>query len=113
MRTKILGIVLNEVLLFTGACAPSSNNPKTATINIQIVGTELIQYWRPSTVAIAVGGTVIWQNTGPDVRNIISDQGLFNQSLTPGKSYKFVFTHAGTFTFHDDPNIETNTIIVK
>lgn len=113
MRTKIAGVILIGLLLVTGACAPSNKNPQTALIKIQIVGTELIQYWRPSTVAVAVGGTVTWQNTGPDQRNVISDEGLFNKTLPPGQSFIYTFKQAGTFTFHDDPNIETDTIIVN
>lgn len=114
MRTiKITGIILIGLLLITGACSSTSKAPKTAVIKIQIVGTDLVEYWRPSTVTVSVGGVITWLNTGPSQRNVISDQGLFNQSLIPGQSFSYTFKHAGTFTFHDDPNIETNTIIVQ
>ncbi len=111
MRTKIIGLILVGLLLVSGACG--SKAPKTALITVQLIGTEQVPYWRPSTATVAVGGSVTFKNTGIDTRSVISDQGLFNKSLSPGESFKYTFTKAGTFTFHDDPNIDTNTIIVQ
>lgn len=114
MRTiKFIGIILIGLLLITGACSPANKAPTAALIKIQIIGTEAIEYWRPSTVAVSVGGVVTWLNTGPNQRNVISGEGLFNKSLSPGQSFNYTFSHAGTFTFHDDPSIEVDTIIVK
>jgi plastocyanin len=113
MRKKFIGIIIIGSLLIIGACATTNKAPNTAAIKIQIVGTDLIEYWRPSTAVISAGGVVTWLNTGPSQRSVISDQGLFNEILVPGKSFSYTFKDAGTFTFHDDPNIETDTIEVK
>ena len=114
MRTiKIIGVILIGLLLITGACSPASKAPTTALIKIEIIGTDLVEYWRPSTVAVSICGVVTWLNTGPNQRTVISGEGLFNQILSPGQSFNYTFSHGGTFTFHDDPNIEVDTIIVK
>ncbi len=111
MLTKILGVILVGLMLIAGACSASA--PKTAQIKVQLVGTDQTPYWQPNSVSVSVGGTVVWMNTSNDQRSVISDQGLFNQTVAPGGSFQYVFKTAGTFTFHDDPNIDTNTIVVK
>ncbi|MDO8716169.1 MAG: hypothetical protein Q7J73_05115 [Dehalococcoidales bacterium] len=111
--TRIIGIILIGILLVLGACSPASKAPTTALIKIQIIGTDAVEYWKPNTVLVSVGGVVTWLNTGVNQRNVISGEGLFNKSLSPGQSFDYTFSHAGTFTFHDDPNIEVDTIIVK
>ena len=114
MRTKIIGAFLMWLLLVSGGCSATSNTPKTTIIKIQLVGTEQTPYWKPNTAIVAAGGMVTWENTGTDQRYIISEQGLFpDQTVSPGKSFMWTFKNAGTFTFHDDPNIDTNTVIVK
>ena len=111
MQTKIISFILLGLLLVSGGCGPKA--PTTALIKIQLVGTEQTPYWQPNTALVAVGGTITWSNTGVDSRSVISDQGLFDEVLSPGQTFKYTFKKAGTYTFHDDPNIETNTIIVK
>ncbi len=109
MRTRIVGVFLIGLALIAGACGPAS--PKTALV--KILSHEGNDFWRPNTVQVSVGGTVIWQNNGGVDRSIISDQGLFDQTLSPGEDFQYTFKQAGTFTYHDNPNTETDTVIVK
>lgn len=110
MLTKILGVFLSGLLIGAAGCGSSAS--KTAAVKIQVIGTEQIEYWRPVEVRISTGGVVTWTNTGSNTRNIISDEGLFNKSLPPGQTFQYTFTREGTFTYHDEPNLETCTVVV-
>ena len=109
MRSKIIAVILVGLILTSGACG--ARVPKTALVKVEShEGNEL---WRPNIAEVSVGGTVTWENTGEVIRSIISDQSLFNQKLSPGQIFRYTFTLAGNFTYHDDPNTDTYTVIVK
>ena len=109
MHFKIIGAVLVGIVVLTASCGPKI--PETATVKIE--SHEGNDNWRPNIVEVAAGGKVIWQNTGPDPRSVMSDQGLFNEAISPGQTFSFTFKNSGTYTYHDNPDTETNTVIVK
>lgn len=71
----------------------------------------------PSSVTVALGGTVTWTNNGTNPHTVTSDDGTSFDSnpqcapsvsplpptgdcLTQGESYTETFTEAGSFTYH-------------
>ena len=69
-----------------------------ATHTVQIVNFA----FNPSTITIAAGDTVMWTNQPTSVTHTTtSDTGLWDSGfLSPGSSFSFTFTAAGTFGFH-------------
>ena len=114
MRIKrIIAITLIGVLLIPGACS-TTRPPKTALI--QVVLEYPLENWRPSTISVAAGGTVTWDNKSSSPHTVVSGEGLFdNQRLSPGESFSYTFTKVGTYTYYDDPytQIGIGTIYVE
>jgi plastocyanin len=118
--SRIIGTLVVGVLLVLGGCsptstAPASKAPTTALIKVES-GDDAVESWRPMTAVVSVGGVVTWLNSGYGNHYVISGEGLFNLSLSPGQSFKYTFTHGGNFTFHDDlknPYSEVGTVMVQ
>ena len=70
----------------------------------------------PRNVAVSVGSAVTWNNTDTfhAQHSIVSNDGLFNQSLAYGESFTYTFTQKGTFTYQD-PSYDNmdGAVIVK
>lgn len=73
----------------------------------------------PTSLTIKVGTTVTWKNTTQTPHTVTSDDGTtFNSGIStpisPGMTFSFTFTKAGTFTYHCDfhPYMKA-TIVVK
>ena len=79
----------------------------------------------PATISITVGQSVTWKNTDVNMKAhwVASDPypidnalpGLNSHgSIKPDDSYSYIFSKAGTYTYHDnlDPSL-TGTVIVK
>ncbi len=105
--SKFLGILAIGAVLVVGACSPAgkaqSTAPKTALIKIEF-GDDAMESWRPLSTVISAGGSVTWMNSGHNVHQVISGEGVFNKTLSPGESFTFIYTHSGNFSYHDDPN---------
>lgn len=57
-------------------------------------------FFSPSSVAVAVGDTVTWHNTGQAPHNATADDGSFKTpTLNNGQSASHTFTQAGTFSY--------------
>ena len=112
MRISVFTASLLLGLLLISGCARSEPVPKTALITIEKI--DATDEWRPSVVAIAKGGTVTWKNTSLVlVHSVISGEGLFNEKISAGESFKYTFTQIGTFTYHDEAFTAAGTIYVK
>ena len=109
LTSRLAAVMLIGLLLFPGACA--AKTPTNA--QIKIVMSEEEEDWRPSTVLISTRGTVTWTNSSFNPHYVISGEGLFNQKLSPGESFKYTFTKPGAFTYHDDPYTAVGTIHVQ
>ena len=108
--TRIVAIVLIGMLVVTGACGKKA--PGTKEIKIELI--DATEEWRPSTVAIFAGDSVIFRNTSLVRQHaVISGEGLFDEILFPGQSLNYTFTKNGTFTYHDNPYTSVGTIYVK
>ena len=104
--------VLFGLLTFPAACSPPQK-AGPAQINIAVFG-SVEEDWRPITISVNTGGTVIWSNTGNIRHSVISGEKLWDdQMLDPGDSFNFTFSKPGTFTYNDDGMATVGTIYVK
>ena len=85
--------------------APPSPPPASRAIDISDFR------FGPSSVTVAVGGTVTWRNIGPSAHTTTSDSGVWSsgQLGSPGggiygtgsgESFNRVFQQAGTYEYH-------------
>jgi plastocyanin len=74
----------------------TSTAPAPATISINNFA------FNPSTLIIKVGTRVTWTNNDNVSHTITSDSGnlLKSPTLTPGQSFSFTFTKAGSENYH-------------
>lgn len=71
--------------------------------------------YKPATVAVKVGSTVVWTNKGKGAHNVtIGTAGPSSGKISPGGTATHVFDKAGTYKYHDSlhPKL-TGTIIVQ
>jgi len=113
--SRIIGTCLIGGLLFLGACSSAGKAPTTALIKVES-GDDAVESWRPTNTVISVGGVVTWLNSGYSDHYVISGEGLFNKTLSPGQTFQYNFTQVGNFTYNDDlknPYTEAGTIVVR
>ena len=110
--TKITGIVITGIMLIVGACSSASKAPSSAQVTAGNTG-GLTEGWRTVSVSISTGGVVTWVNKGNLQHSVISDQGLFNETLSFEQSFNYTFSKPGTYTYHDNPNTELDIVVVK
>jgi len=68
--------------------------------------------FKPSTITVPLGGTVVWTNLDPVTHTITSSR-WDSGDLAMDQSYAFTFNTAGTFVYHDKYNPDvTGTVIV-
>ena len=108
---RIVAFILVGMMVIPVSCSPKT---LSAEIHIEYIGGG-IEGWRPLSVTVSPGGTVTWVNKGLEsaTHSVVNDDGLFNKTLGYGESFSFTFSKAGTYTFHDVPNAETGTVVVK
>lgn len=82
-------------------------NPLSSFV-VSIIGFS----FKPSTITVPLGGTVVWTNTDPVTHTITSSM-WDSGDLAMDQSYAFTFNTAGTFVYHDKYNPDvTGTVIV-
>jgi plastocyanin len=88
--------------------------PTPTTMNVTIVDNSGFAF-SPQTLNISVGTTIIWKNNTTAPHTVTSDTGVFNSgTISPGGTFSFKFTWAGTFAYHCDFHpYMTATISVK
>ena len=63
-------------------------------------------FFDPTTIDVAAGSTVVWDNSGQGEHTVTSDAGVFDsgqeksQWLNPGQTFSFTFPQAGTYPYH-------------
>jgi plastocyanin len=91
----------------TKTVTTSSNaNIKPAVVSVTSNG------FVPETVSIKVNQSVIWTNNSSSIHLVATDpyptdngvKGFKSGNLNLNDSYTFVFSKAGTYTYHDDLN---------
>jgi plastocyanin len=103
---RLAAPLLAIVLLAAGVAAAVG---ATRTVRIENDG------FRPATVTVTIGDTVVWRNTDNVRHQVVADNGSFaSPSLAPGTSYSFSFPQSGRFRYRDalEPN-ERGTVVVR
>ena len=107
MRTVVLAAAAVLALAVTGASQPAST--ATKSVAIRAAG------FAPATVTIATTDAVRWTNRDTKNHQIVANNGTFaSATIAPGKTYRHVFSSAGTFRYHDalHPSL-TGKVVVK
>jgi plastocyanin len=74
------------------ATSPSSNAPAVSIANFS---------FSPATLTVSVGTKVTWTNNDSVTHTVTAVQGAFDSNdLSPGNSFSFTFTKAGTYAYH-------------
>lgn len=78
----------------TSAAHPKARKAASASVTMGDL------FFSPTSVSIAVGDTVTWQNTGQAPHNATADDGSFKTpTINNGESASHTFTQAGTFSY--------------
>jgi plastocyanin len=113
MRSRSITLAVGGValfaLVFAAACGGSYGSPTSpttpsggggggASVTVTIAGLS----YSPSSVSVAVGGTIAWKNNDSVAHTATSDNGSFDTgSIAPGAtSAAITMSTAGTFTYH-------------
>jgi plastocyanin len=109
MRRVLLVFVLAGALL--AACG-SSSKPAAAPAPVDMRGKTAVEIdaksnqWTPNDIIVDVGTKVTWRNTDPILHNLKKSADAVDfgakfglDSFSPGASYSFTFTKAGTFPY--------------
>jgi cellulose 1,4-beta-cellobiosidase len=81
----------------TGPTSTPTRTPTPVPADVQIVDFA----FQPASLTVNQGATVTWRNAGAATHTTTSDTNLWNSgNLTPGQTFAFTFTTAGTFTYH-------------
>lgn len=86
--------------------APASNNPVTNTTETPtaaIVTVSIKNFsFNPPTLTVRTGTKVTWINSDSVSHTVTSDSDnlLNSPTLSPGQSFSFTFTDAGTTSYH-------------
>lgn len=55
----------------------------------------------PSSITVTAGTTITWTNKDAITHTVTSDNGIFDSgNVTSGGSFSYMFSTAGTFTYH-------------
>jgi plastocyanin len=82
------------------APAPGTATPPApATASVRLAGAQ----FAPTTVTVAVGGTVTWTNDDNSKHTVTADNGTFDSAtLNAGATFAHTFTAAGTYAYGCD-----------
>ena len=97
IRIYVAGLLAMGMISAVAALTTQTASAADHTISIKNV-----QY-NPNSLTINAGDSVTWVNNESDgtVHSSTSDDGLWNSpDLSPGSTFSFTFTTAGTFSFH-------------
>jgi plastocyanin len=68
----------------------------TQVVRVRVVDNA----FRPRNLTVARGDVVRWVNGGSRTHTTTSNTGAWNQSLSPGDTFRRRFRRAGTFRYH-------------
>ncbi len=82
-----------------GATPPAVTPAAPTTASIRLAGGQ----FSPTTVTVALGGTVTWLNDDGSKHTVTADNGTFNSgTFNAGAAFAHTFTTAGTYTYGCD-----------
>jgi plastocyanin len=86
----------------TGAVAQSTGGP---AVNITDGATIDAYGFDPATIAVNVGDTLTWTNTGSMAHSVTATDGSFDSGLLQvGDTFSFTFAAPGTFSYACTPH---------
>jgi plastocyanin len=91
----------------TGTGSPQPGNSAVTIQNFSFT---------PKVTTITVGSTITWTNNDSTVHTITSNDSSFTSSavISPGQSYSYTFTNAGTYNYHCSLHTSmTGTVVVQ
>ena len=115
VRSVIPAIVIALFVIGISAAAAADNSATqvtAATVNVEICD----DCFKPTSVTVNVGDTIVWTHTGNNPHDVTSDNGAFTspRRMAKGQTFSWTATAAGTFgytcTVHRGQN---GTIIVQ
>src|SRR3954454_10968484 len=90
-------LVLVLVTLLVPAQVGVVRAQDSGTFDVQVVDFA----FQPANLAIPVGSTVTWTNTGQRPHTITAEDGSFDSGrLDPGEQFSHTFTEPGTYSYH-------------
>jgi plastocyanin len=111
MNRKRLALVMlvTTAMAFAAVCPAAPAAGKKVAVAI-----ENLKY-RPATVEVEVGDTVVWTNNDDRDHTVTADDGSFDSGrLRAGKSFSKTFDKPGKFGYGSDPSPRTKgTVVVK
>ncbi len=85
----------------TAPTAAPTNTPTTAPISTGNSVSIANFAFGPTSLTVKVGTKVSWTNNDTVTHTVTADKGAFNAGpLTPGSTFSFTFTKAGTYSYH-------------
>lgn len=94
----------------TAPIATSTTAPTSGGNNVSIASFA----FSPQSLTVTAGTKVTWTNKDSTTHTVTADGGAFNHMLSPGDTFSFTFTKAGTYQYHCSihPTM-TATIVVQ
>jgi len=108
MRAKLVFLVLTAAWTLAACTAPTGPNPALTTPTTTAWPTEVDIHiyaasFKPDSVTIKAGTTVVWTNKSDTLHIVTSDDSSWmSESLDQGQSFKHVFDKPGTYAYHCD-----------
>lgn len=128
LLTLVVLIAITSYLAFrTNPNAATGNKASASTLLPVSTAPAVVSItgagFTPTTVSVKVNQAVVWTNSDSTPHFVTSDDPKpignaphpdSTQALNPNDSYSYVFTKAGTYTYHDSLSTGfTGTIVVK
>lgn len=101
--TLLLAIAVLSFALLPSHARAAGNTTVTSNVTkmVKITTVKGVFAFRPKTLKIHVGTTVVWTNTTQAPHTVTSDTGVFDSGvISPGGTFSFTFMQTGTFAYH-------------
>jgi plastocyanin len=96
---RCLVVALTLVVLAPPVGARERGDGPTGTT--QVVRVRVVDFaFRPRNLTIAQGTVVRWVNRGDVTHTTTSNTGLWDETLSPGETFRRRFRRVGTFRYH-------------
>jgi plastocyanin len=90
-------VLMATLLLARPSVTANTAQSSTATADVTIDNFS----FRPQTLTVAVGTTVIWTNRDDIPHTVVSDDGVFkSKARDTDEKFSYTFDQAGTYPYH-------------
>ena len=101
MRSAIRCVVLALVLVVLAPPVGAREAGDRTTGTVEVVRVRIVDNaFRPRNLTIDRGTAVRWVNRGDRTHTTTSNTGLWDQTLSPGETFRRRFRRVGTFSYH-------------